>query len=275
VLAAGKTLTIYESKKQGRIVGLKISPASAFAGKERDVVLKVYYEGESTPSISVPVGDFFGYAWGQPAVKSLLLGTFGDANYAYLPMPFERAVKIELVSEKTGGAIDVSAEVKYTDEGRRGDEGKLYAVWRRENLTTDGKPYTFLETQGRGHLVGAILQAQGTQPGSIPEFFEGDDETTVDGELVIRGTGSEDFFNGGWYDVPGRWEDRVSLPLSGSLDFKNTWLAPAVIVFLSTMLILSQKTFGKPSNTVRAETNFRRITVRSHFSIRKIVRPPI
>ena len=24
------------------------------------------------------------------------------------------------------------------------------------------------------------------------------------GELVIRGTGSEDFFNGGWYDVPGR-----------------------------------------------------------------------
>lgn len=65
------------------------------------------------------------------------------------------------------------------------------------------------------------MQAQGTQPGAIPEFFEGDDETTIDGETVVRGTGSEDFFNGGWYDVPGRWEDRVSLPLSGSLDFKR------------------------------------------------------
>lgn len=75
--------------------------------------------------------------------------------------------------------------------------------------------------RGKGHIVGAILQAQGTPPGAIPEFFEGDDETTIDGGLVIRGTGSEDFFNGGWYDVPGRWETRVSLPLSGSLDFKR------------------------------------------------------
>ena len=220
-LAAGKSLAVFESKKAGRIVGLKISSASALAGKERDVVLKVYYDGETAPSISVPVGDFFGYAWGQPAVKSLFVGTSDDTNYVYLPMPFDKSVRVELVSEKTNGAIDINAEVKFTDEGRRTSEGKLYAIWRRENLTTEGRPFTFLETNGRGHLVGAILQAQGTQPGAIPEFFEGDDETTIDSELVIRGTGSEDFFNGGWYDVPGRWEDRVSLPLSGSLDFKR------------------------------------------------------
>ena len=220
-LAAGKSVTVYESKTAGRIVKLKLSPASVFAGKERDVVLKIYYDGETEPSIDIPVGDFFGYAWGQPAMKSLLLGTLENTDYVYLPMPFDKSVKIELTSEKTGGAIDVNAEIKYTNEGRRADEGKLYAVWRRENLTTNGKPFTFLETNGRGHLVGAILQAQGTQPGAIPEFFEGDDETTIDGETVIHGTGSEDFFNGGWYDVPGRWEDRVSLSLSGSLDFKR------------------------------------------------------
>lgn len=127
-------------------------------------------------------------------MKSLLLGTSGDTDYIYLPMPFDKSVKIELASEKTSGAIDVNAEIRFTDESRRKDEGKLYAVWRRENLTTEGKPYTFLETNGRGHLVGVILQAQGTEPGAIPEFFEGDDETTIDRETVIRGTGSEDFF---------------------------------------------------------------------------------
>jgi hypothetical protein len=220
-LPAGKTLAIFESKTPGRIVGLKISPASAFAGKERAIVLKIYYDGESSPSINVPLGDFFGYAWGAPAMKSLLLGTSDETNYSYLPMPFDKSVKVELVSEGSSGAINVVSEVKYTDEARRSSEGKLYAVWRRENLTRDGVPFTFLETEGRGHLVGAILQAQGTEPGAIPEFFEGDDETHIDGETVIRGTGSEDFFNGGWYDVPGRWEDRVSLPLSGSLDFKR------------------------------------------------------
>ncbi len=220
-LAAGKSLTVYESKKAGRIVGLKISPAAAFAGKERDVILKVYYDGETAPSIAVPVGDFFGYAWGQPAMKSLLVGTNENTDYAYLPMPFDKSIKIELASEKMSGAIDVGAKIKFTDEGKRKDEGKLYAVWRRENLTKNGVPYTFLDTNGRGHLVGVLLQAQGTDPGAVTEFFEGDDETTIDGETTIHGTGSEDFFNGGWYDVPGRWADRVSLPLSGCLDFKR------------------------------------------------------
>ncbi len=52
-------------------------------------------------------------------------------------------------------------------------------------------------------------------------FFEGDDQTTIDGELAIHGTGSEDFYNGGWYDVPGRWEARRSYPLSGCLAYQK------------------------------------------------------
>ena len=105
--------------------------------------------------------------------------------------------------------------------GRSKDEGKFYAAWRRENPTAEGRPFTFVRAPGAGHVVGFILQAQGAEPGAIPEFFEGDDETTIGGALAVHGTGSEDFFNGGWYDVPGRWEDRVSLPLSGCLDFKR------------------------------------------------------
>ncbi len=154
-LTAGKSLTLFESKKGGRIVGLKISPANLLADKERDIVLKIYYEGENAPSVNVPVGDFFG----APAMKSVLVGTADNADYTYLPMPFEKAIKIELSNEKTSGAVEVSAEIKFTDEPLRKTEGKLYAVWHRENLTTEGKPYTFLETSGRGHLIGVILQA--------------------------------------------------------------------------------------------------------------------
>ncbi|HJU55523.1 MAG TPA: glycoside hydrolase family 172 protein [Pyrinomonadaceae bacterium] len=222
-LSQGKAVTLFEANQQGRIVGLRLGPARAFARKERDVLIKFYWDGESTPAISCPVGDFFGYSWGQPAVKSLLLGTAGDENYIYLPMPFDRSARIELVWEGSGGqALEVRGEVKYSGFGRkRSSEGKLYAVWRRENPTVEGRPFTFVDAIGKGHAVGFILQAQGASPGAIPEFFEGDDETTIDNELAIHGTGSEDFFNGGWYDVPGRWEDRVSLPLSGSLDFKR------------------------------------------------------
>ena len=65
-----------------------------------------------------------------------------------------------------------------------------------------------------------MQQSQGFVSGTT-RFFEGDDATTIDGELVILGTGSEDFYNGGWYDIPGRWEMRRSFPLSGCLAYKK------------------------------------------------------
>ena len=218
-LPPGQTATLFETDRGGRIAGLRISPASALAGKARDLVLKIFYNGEETPAVNCPAGDFFGYAWGKPAMTSLLVGTADNVAYCYFPMPFERSAKIQLVSERQEGpAVDVKAEVVFAPIPRTETEGRFYALWRRENPTTEGKPFTFLETKGRGHMVGCVLQSQGMTSGNT-YFFEGDDQTTIDGERVMHGTGSEDFFNGGWYDVPGRWEARYSFPLSGCLGY--------------------------------------------------------
>jgi hypothetical protein len=167
------------------------------------------------------VGDFFGYSWGEPASQSLLFGTSNGTNYCYFPMPFERSARIELVSERTSGPpLEVHAEVTVASLAKAKDEGRFYALWKRENPTREGQPFTYLKTNAEGHVVGTILQEQGKAPGST-EFFEGDDQVIIDGELAIPGTGSEDSFNGGWYDVPGRWDGRASYPLNGCLDYKK------------------------------------------------------
>jgi hypothetical protein len=215
-VAPHSTTKVFQTRSGGRFVGLRFSPASAIAGKARDLLLKISFDGEA-PAVLCPLGDFFGYAWGQPAMQSLLVGTTGETNYCYFPMPFDRRAVIELVSERAQ-PLELRAEVLYTSVRRTADEGKFYALWRRENPTKLGEPFTFLDTEGRGHLVGVTLQAQGFESGKTL-FFEGDDQTTLDGELAIHGTGSEDFFNGGWYDVPGRWEQRLSFPLSGCLGY--------------------------------------------------------
>jgi hypothetical protein len=215
-LAPRSTSEVYRAGQGGRLVGLRFSPATAIAGKARDLLLRISYDGEP-PAVLCPLGDFFGYAWGQPAMQSLLLGTAGATNYCYFPMPFDRSAVVALVSERAT-PIELRAEILYTPVPRTADEGKFYALWRRENPTKAGAPYTFIETQGRGHLVGVVLQSQGFESGKTL-FFEGDDQTTIDGELAIHGTGSEDFFNGGWYDVPDRWEKRFSFPLSGCLGY--------------------------------------------------------
>jgi hypothetical protein len=220
-LAPGGSMVLFESSRPGRILGLKLGPASAFAGPGRDVLIRIFWDGAAEPAVSCPVGDFFGYSFGDPAVRSLLLGTEEDMNYAYFPMPFARSARIELVSEKTAGQpIGVRAEIVHAPLGKAADEGRFYAHWRRENPCSPGIPYTYLRTTGRGHVVGVILQAQGLESGSTP-FFEGDDRAEIDGEMAIFGTGSEDSFNGGYYDIPGRWETRTSLPLSGCLDYKK------------------------------------------------------
>jgi hypothetical protein len=217
----GGTATLFEIDEPGRIVGLTLGPPSAFAGKERSLVLRIFWDDDEKAAVEVPAGDFFGYSFGEPAARSLLLGTSGERSYVYFPMPFDRRARVELASDDASGkAIDVEAELLFANRPRERNEGKLYALWRRENPTATGKPYTFVSTRGRGHVVAVLLQAQGPEPGHT-SFFEGDDVGVLDGNPAIHGTGSEDFFNGGWYDVPGRWERRQSLPSSGCLDYKK------------------------------------------------------
>ena len=216
-----ETVKIFESNRPGRVVGIRISPPEALVDKDRGVVLRAYWDGSEEPAILSPAGDFFGYAWGEPATRSLLVGTAKGTNYCYFPMPFDKSARIELLSERRlAKETELEAEVLFVPVARRENEGRFYAIWRRENPTTKGKPFTFIKTEGRGHIVGFIQQSQGFESGNT-YFFEGDDQTTIDGELVIHGTGSEDLYNGGWYDVSGRWDSKRSFPLSGCLGYKK------------------------------------------------------
>jgi hypothetical protein len=220
-LEAGKAATLFEVDRPGRIVGIRLWPADALAGKERNILLRAWWDGDAEPAIVSPAGDFFGYAWGEPAIRSLLVGTVEGVNYCYFPMPFDKSGRVELYAEPgLDRNVSVQAQVLFVPVARQENEGRFYALWRRENPTTKGKPFTFIETGGRGHLVGVIQQSQGLESGNT-YFFEGDDQTTIDGELVVHGTGSEDFYNGGWYDVAGRWESRRSFPLSGCLGYQK------------------------------------------------------
>ena len=63
-----------------------------------------------------------------------------------------------------------------------------------------------------------FCKPRGLQAG-MTYFFEGDDSASIDGNSRIHGTGSEDYFNGGWYAMMDRWDGKMSLPLHGALDY--------------------------------------------------------
>ncbi len=141
-LPPGGRVTLFETSRPGRLAGLRLSPAAGFAGPGRDIVLRMTWDGDAAPAVEAPVVDLFGGSFGDPSARSLFAGTTAEGvDYLYLPMPYERSARVELVSERTGGpAVDVRAETVFAPVGKSAGEGRLYARWRRENPTTPGRP---------------------------------------------------------------------------------------------------------------------------------------
>lgn len=222
VIQPGEEIEFFETDKAGRIVGFEIDAGTSFEGFSKDIILSAKWDGEEIESIYAPIADYFGYAYGKKAMRSLFMGSKGNLNYSYIPMPFDQKAEMSLVYKKRANEsqspISIKTKVYYSDNARDKDrEGKYYAVWRREKPET-GQYYEFLKTSGKGHYIGTIHMAQGLRAG-MTLFFEGDDVTHVDGKQRLHGTGSEDYYNGGWYALLDRWDRGISLPIHGSLDY--------------------------------------------------------
>lgn len=221
-LLPGEEFSFFESTDGGRIVGFDIDGGTSFEGLYKDIILSATWDNEEVEAIYSPIADYFGYAFGKPAMRSMVMGRYGTTNYSYLPMPYDKSAEMKLIYEKRDGVqqnpISVTSKVYYNSNSRVvKEEGKLYTVWRRE-IPEIGKFHTFLDTKGKGHYVGTVHHAQGLRPG-MTLFWEGDDTTYVDGKMRLHGTGSEDYYNGGWYALLDRWDRGISMPLHGSLDY--------------------------------------------------------
>jgi hypothetical protein len=217
-LKPGEEIEIFALNSGGRILGIEIDDADLFENQLNNIDIKVSYDNEKNPAIYTPIADFFGYAFGKTAMQSLVSGTKNNTNYFYLPMPFDEKARISIIS-RSNNTIEFSTRVYYSNEKRDKDkEGKLYVEWNKLLESVIGEEMVMAKTQGRGHYVGTIMQTQNLNPG-MTLFFEGDDIAFVDGENTIHGTGSEDYFNGGWYAFLDTWDRAMSLPLHGALDY--------------------------------------------------------
>jgi hypothetical protein len=209
--------------KGGRIVGIEMGAGSDLLQTYRKVALTARWDGEQREALRLPLHDFFGFAFGRPAMQSMLLGADKNKLYSYLPMPFDKSVEVQLNYEKTDAddpeELQVSGTIYFTEDKRDAtNEGKLYAQARRQYNIPQAVPHLIANVKGRGHYIGTILQTQGLEEGST-YYFEGDDRAFIDGALKLHGTGSEDYFNGGWYAVTDKWDRGMSLPIHGALTY--------------------------------------------------------
>ena len=226
-IPAGKTVTLADIEGPGRITHIWMTQPCHY----RSVLLKITWDNAEAPSVLVPLGDFFGL--GHTIVNSYQSFLFsastvhnnemeqGCALNCYVPMPFRKRARVELVNESNEDHFQYFyVDYETYDQPLADDELYFHAEFRRQNpfdgwgheITVNDplvdvankervawkNNYVILETKGAGHYIGCNFSVTNFQE---TWWGEGDDMIWVDGYKWppdLHGTGSEDYLNQAW-----------------------------------------------------------------------------
>lgn len=221
-VAPGQTFTILDTDGPGTISHIWFTISDQEPYHLKRIVLRIYWDGETDPSVEAPIGDFFGLGLGIYRSWHSELLSVGNNNSlnCFFPMPFVRHARITVTNEGQrpisalyynidyrlyshplpSGTLYFHAEYRqaqpnhgWTDDWKTNQDPKVNG---KANLDGDGN-YVWMEAKGHGQYVGvtmSVLQNQDMWWG------EGDDMFFIDGAKTpsIAGTGSEDYFLGAW-----------------------------------------------------------------------------
>lgn len=216
-IPAGETVTLGHTEGPGCIRHIWMTTRETDNNLRR-LVLRFYWDGEETPSVLCPLGDFFGLGHAKATYfESLPLQASYLGLNCWFPMPFARGARVTVTNDSDEDSfLYFYLDYQEWDEAPS-DLARFHAHWRRRLVTDQGEKhgpnargredrlnttgndnYVVLDVRGRGHYVGCCLHVDTDETGW---WGEGDDMFFVDGEPwppSLHGTGTEDYFCGAW-----------------------------------------------------------------------------
>ena len=170
-------------------------------GAYRDTLLRFYWDSEETPSIEVPLGDFFCNGHGLAyRVNSLPVAVNPSGGFnCYWPMPFRQRAVVTIENQRREPIEGFYYQITYALSEVPENAAYFHAQWRRSVTTRERPEHSVLEgVEGRGHYVGTFLAWTQFSNGW---WGEGEVKFYIDGDKdypTVCGTGTEDYFGGAW-----------------------------------------------------------------------------
>ena len=207
----GETILLADIKGHGIIQHMWMTTDEK---ANRSCTLRMYWDGEETPSVEVPLGDFFANVHGlRYNVNSVpvTVNPTGAMN-CYWPMPFYKSAKITLTNDHFEDLPFFFYQITYSvpdpmEEGM----GYFHAQFRRTLTTRENPEHIIIDgISGKGHYIGTVM---GWTQMSNGWWGEGEVKFFIDGDKEypsICGTGTEDYFGGAWC-----FHDTYSTPFLG------------------------------------------------------------
>ena len=167
----------------------------------RDCVLRFYWDDEASPSVEVPLGDFFANGHGlRYNVNSIPIAVNPSGGFnSYWPMPFRKHCRITIENQHWVDIPGFYYQITYSLTEVPENALYFHAQWRRSMTTRERPEHVILDgVKGRGHYVGTFLAWTQLSDGW---WGEGEIKFYIDGDTeypTICGTGTEDYFGGAW-----------------------------------------------------------------------------
>jgi len=200
----GETLVIMDVEGPGVIEHIWIATEANWVNNGRGCVLRFYWDHEDSPSIEVPLTDFFAVGNDRFApVNSLPVIVSPTATLnCYWPMPFRRHARVTFTNELSRTLNILAYQIDFLKTEVPEQVGYFHAQWRRATTQRSSPVHTILDgVRGKGRYVGTFLAWAQLSEGW---FGEGEVKFYLDGDSefpTICGTGTEDYF-GGSYGFP-------------------------------------------------------------------------
>jgi hypothetical protein len=196
-IAPGETFAL------AAIDGPGIIQSMWFTGRQisRGIILRIYWDDQTQPSVETPLGDFFAVGWGPYAQVSSLPVAVNPNNglNCFWSMPFRYSARLTLENRESQ-PFECFYQINYSLTDVAETTAYFHAQFRRVNPLPYKQVYELLDgVHGAGHYVGTYLAVGVTNSGW---WGEGEIKFFLDGDLefpTICGTGTEDYF-GGAYD---------------------------------------------------------------------------
>jgi hypothetical protein len=216
VIPARGTHVLADIAGPGAIQSLWIT---GYAG--RDMILRVYWDGQAQPSVEVPLADFFGVPWipadqaagvRGPLVRLNSLPVVVNPNKGlncFWTMPFRKHCRMTLENQNPRDAHTCYYQVNYTLTEVPDDSAYFHAQFRHVNPLPYKEVYTVVDgIKGRGQYVGTVM---GMGVHNNRWWGEGEMKFYLDGDgqfPTYCGTGTEDYFGGAYdWEVGGQYNE--------------------------------------------------------------------
>ncbi|HJU09248.1 MAG TPA: DUF2961 domain-containing protein, partial [Candidatus Binataceae bacterium] len=101
VVPAGQAITVLDENGPGEISHVWFTIADKERFHLKRIILRMYWDGETDPSVEAPIGDFFGLGNGDYFLyQSAPLAVGADkALNCFFPMPFQKRARITVTNQ--------------------------------------------------------------------------------------------------------------------------------------------------------------------------------